>query len=82
MTKENMNCSGQKANSKDYDDNYNRIFKGYKEQDDKEMRYCRWCNHKCGEMTETMWKVEWEYICDDCASKIDKFSMEDLLGGE
>ncbi len=79
----NMNCSGQKANSKDYNKNYNRIFKKQffdttdvidkileEANQVKEMRYCSVCRAKCGEMVLGDWEVLWNTLCDDCANEL------------
>lgn len=79
----NMNCAGQKANSKDFNDNYDRIFKKQffdviDELDDileetnqkEEMQYCRWCGVKCGEIPNVIWKETWKQRCDECDERL------------
>lgn len=69
----NMNCPGQKANSQDWYDNYDRIFKKMQSVEyEIEMRYCRSCEKPCGEMTRGTWVDLWNEICDDCVTAMDK----------
>ena len=79
MAKQNMNCAGQKANSKDFNDNYDRIFRKQffdicdeideiLEEANKVMRYCSVCEKKCGEMNDDDWEIFWNEICDECVS--------------
>lgn len=69
----NMNCSGQKANSEEWNNNYDRIFKRMQSVEYKiEMRYCRLCEEPCGEISEMEWYSLWNRICDDCVTELDK----------
>ena len=67
----NMNCSGQKANSKEYDENYNKIFKDMQSIEDKiEMKYCKLCGVPLTEMTEFEFKTYWNSMCNKCGFKL------------
>ena len=68
----NMNCSSQKANSDDFNDNYPKIFKDMQSVEEiREQHKCKLCEKDGGVVcSKAEWEELWSSICDNCAHKL------------
>lgn len=74
MARENMMCAAHKAGNEKYRDGWNYTFGGQNPADSgkKEMRHCRFCGEKYGEMVEIEWVKAYNQRCDECDEKLKK----------